>query len=275
MIHSFYFNGRKSRDFGIYISGAGTYNFPERDVEMVEVQGRNGVLMIDHHRFKNITLTYPAFIREKFKEMTDEARIWLMANPGYQRLEDTYHPEQFRIARFTGPMDWDMVFENRSGKCDMVFDCKPQRYLKMGQYAVTVSYTHLDVYKRQVLHFTWNPDPHYPWKGKGITAAVKDIANNLKQATATEKGFMESKWKPSVIVKVDGLIEEFSNKTGRKKLMDEYLSTNEAGEPWIIPADQFAIEQIKPLSLADLAIKDTVELNKRTRACLLYTSRCV
>ena len=51
-----------------------------------------------------------------------------------------------------------------------------------------------------VLHFVFNPDKHYLWKGKGLTVCLKDLAENLKQATVTEKGFMESKWKPSVIV---------------------------------------------------------------------------
>lgn len=120
-----------------------------------------------------------------------------------------------------------------------------------------------------VLHFVFNPDPHYPWKGNGITASIKDVANNLKQAAATEKGFLQSKWKPSVIVKVDGMIDEFSSPTGRRKLLDEYISTTECGEPWLIPADQFEIEQVRPLSLADLAIKDTVELNKKTVAAII------
>lgn len=120
-----------------------------------------------------------------------------------------------------------------------------------------------------VLHFTFNPDPTYPWKGRGITAAIKDVANNLKQASATEKAFMESKWKPSVIVKVDALIEEFSSPEGREKLLDSYIGSNKAGEPWLIPADQFAVEQIRPLSLSDLAIRDTVELNKLTVASII------
>lgn len=136
MMHSFFFKGKKSQDFGIYISGSGTYNFPERDIEKVEVPGRNGDLLIDNKRYKNVTLTYPAFVREKFKELTDVARMWLMADPEYQRLEDTYHPEQFRVARFTGPMDWDMKFMNRSGECNLTFDCKPQRYLKLGEHPV-------------------------------------------------------------------------------------------------------------------------------------------
>ena len=120
-----------------------------------------------------------------------------------------------------------------------------------------------------VLHFVFNPDKTYLWKGRGVTTNLLTVAENLKQAAATEKGFMESKWKPSVIVKVDSLIDEFSNPDGRKKLLDEYVKSSEVGEPWLIPAEQFQVEQVRPLSLADLAIADTVQLDKRTVASII------
>lgn len=120
-----------------------------------------------------------------------------------------------------------------------------------------------------VLHFTLNPGDLYPWMGKGYRVALADVANNLKQAAATEKGFMSSKWKPSIIVKVDGLTDEFSSPVGRKKLLDDYIETTEAGEPWMIPADQFSVEQVKPLTLSDLALADFVQLDKKTVATIL------
>lgn len=120
-----------------------------------------------------------------------------------------------------------------------------------------------------LLHFTYNTDPTYLWKGRGFEVNLLEIANNLKQAQATEKGFMESKWKPSVIVKVDALTDEFASPSGRQKLLESYVKSSSVGEPWLIPADQFQVEQIRPLSLADLAIKDTVELDKKTVASVI------
>lgn len=120
-----------------------------------------------------------------------------------------------------------------------------------------------------MLHFTYNPDDLYLWKGRGLRVSLKDVAMNLKQASATEKGFMESKWKPSLIVKVDAMTNEFAGIEGRKKLREEYLETGEAGAPWIIPAQQFDVKEVRPLSLSDLAISDMVQLDKRTVASIV------
>lgn len=120
-----------------------------------------------------------------------------------------------------------------------------------------------------LLHFAMNPQSSSPWKGEGNKVALKEVANNLKQASKTQKGFMESKWKPSMVVKVDGLIDDFAKQEGREKLLNEYISTEGAGTPWIIPAGIMEVEQIKPLTLADLAIADVVTLDKKTVASIV------
>lgn len=120
-----------------------------------------------------------------------------------------------------------------------------------------------------LLHFTYNPDPTYLWKGRGMTASLRDVARALRQAARTEQAFLSSEYKPSIVVKVDGLVDEFASQTGREKLAKSYLSQTEAGAPWIIPADLIDIQQVKPLSLADLAVNDTVTLDRRMVASIL------
>lgn len=120
-----------------------------------------------------------------------------------------------------------------------------------------------------VLHFKRWPDPAQPWQGIGLRISLRDVTANLRQAAATKKGFMSDKWKPSVIVKVDALADEFADEAGRKRLVDQYMSGSSAGEPWVIPAELMEVQQVKPLSLTDLAIKDSVELDKREVASLV------
>lgn len=121
----------------------------------------------------------------------------------------------------------------------------------------------------EVLHFTIGADSLYPWLGTGYRVSLAEVANNLKQAARTEKGFMESKWKPSLIVKVDALTDEFASPAGRQKLLESYAMSGQAGEPWMIPAEQFSVEQVKPLTLSDLALDAMVTLDKRTVASVL------
>lgn len=121
----------------------------------------------------------------------------------------------------------------------------------------------------QVLHFVFRPSIRRPWMGRGIRVQLKDVLKNLRQAAATTNAFLSNNWKPSVIVKVDALADEFSSPSGRQKLLDQYIRGQKAGEPWVIPADLMDVIQVKPLSLADLAISSNVELDKRSVAAAM------
>lgn len=134
------------------------------------------------------------------------------------------------------------------------------------EYHVTIDGIPKD--PRNVLHFVYNPDKDYLWRGTGITVALKDVLDNLVQARATEKAFMSSEYKPSVIIKVDSMVSDMADPEKRQKLIESYIKPQKKGEPWLVPAEQFDIEQVKPLTLGDLAINDSVTLDKKMVAAL-------
>jgi HK97 family phage portal protein len=109
----------------------------------------------------------------------------------------------------------------------------------------------------------------YPWKGRGVTVSLRELARNLQQAQVTKSAFLSSEWKPSIIVKVDSTSDVFGDPEKRRKFLESYVRPPFQGAPWLIPAEQIQVEQVKPLTLADLAIKDTIELDKRTVAAVL------
>lgn len=137
----FTFDGKSSKDFGVYISGLNTFGAAERDQTKVEVVGRNGNLTIDNGRYKNVSVVYPAFIYDNFSDNVAAFRNFLLSKKSYTRLEDTYHPDEFRLAKFSGSFNADVVATLIAGEFNLTFDCYPQRFLKRGEqdYEFTAS----------------------------------------------------------------------------------------------------------------------------------------
>lgn len=154
-----------------------------------------------------------------------------------------------------------------NGMIDDLVPLKPSRvsFQENGD-SYNIRYGGLTYQSESLIHFPINPDPERPWMGLGYRVALKEVVQNLRQAAATKKGFMESKWKPSLVVRVDALADEFSGKEGRTKFLNEYIDTQEAGQPWVIPSELLDIQQVKPLSLEDLALNEAVTIDKKTVA---------
>ena len=131
----------------------------------------------------------------------------------------------------------------------------------------TIKINGRDVDPQTVLHFAWRPDPEHPWEGRGVNISLRDIVKGLRQADSTRQALLKSP-APSIIVKVGGLMQDFQTPEGRQKLREQYIDASDNGQPWIIPADAFEVDKVQPLTLADLAINESLELDKRAAAAL-------
>jgi phage-related protein len=132
----FTFGGVSSKTYSVYLTGEAVYNAPEREVEMIAIPGRNGMFALDRGRFENIEVTYHATIAAKneadFREAISGLRNALCSQVGYARLEDEYNPDEYRMAVYKSGLDVSPTL-SRLGEFDIVFDCKPQRFLTSGE----------------------------------------------------------------------------------------------------------------------------------------------
>lgn len=134
----FIFNGKSCLDFGVKIS-EGDWDSAERDVDSYAVPGRSGELTIDNGRFKNKKIVYPAYIPEDLENRLAAFVDFMMSQPGYFRLEDTYHPEIFRLARYSGPTDMKKTRFAEGATFNIEFDAMPQKWLKSGEIPIEIT----------------------------------------------------------------------------------------------------------------------------------------
>lgn len=127
-----------TRAFGVGIFGDQLAKAPERDQEFVKVPGRDGDLILDNGRYNNITVSYKAYIIDNYNENIKGLRNALMSRKGYQRLQDTVNPEQYRLAKAI-PFEIDEHGVLRAAEFTMQFICKPQRFLVDGDIPIEVT----------------------------------------------------------------------------------------------------------------------------------------
>lgn len=136
MINYLTYDGKNLRDYGVFVNGTYTFSSPERSIERIVVPGRSGTLTIDNQRYENIEVSYAAFIVRDFAKNIEGLRNYLSTSAGYRRLEETYHPDEYRMARFVSGLQVEATPLLREGNFTLVFDCKPQRYLRSGDQQI-------------------------------------------------------------------------------------------------------------------------------------------
>ena len=135
----FLFDDVVSSDYGVWLEGSGTYNAAPRRFDVVPVPGRNGSLTIDGNAFEEIDHKYHCFIGKGFGEYVGALRSALMEKIGYCRLEDSYHPEEFYLARYMAGLTANVAPAARGGQFDLVFRRDPRRFLKAGEETVELA----------------------------------------------------------------------------------------------------------------------------------------
>lgn len=138
----FIFDGENSRTYGVYVTDVEVFGAPVRNVEMISIPGRNGSFALDKGSYENIQVTYKCAMgcesQADFNAGISAFRNTLASRTGYKRLEDEINTSEYRMACFRGGISVPTL-NKETATFDVVFDCKPQRYLKSGETAVSVA----------------------------------------------------------------------------------------------------------------------------------------
>lgn len=133
MIHYLIYNGESSADYDLLVGAQNTFNAPKRSVTKYTIPGRNGDLIKDNGCFENISVPYTVVCKSGFENLADSISAWLKSPTSYCRLEDSHHPEYYRMGLVTDAITYTTGALNHSAKATVTFDCKPQKWLTEGE----------------------------------------------------------------------------------------------------------------------------------------------
>ena len=134
------FNNKSSADCRIQVAHPPGYAYPERDYTITHIPGRNGDIIQDNGCYKNVERTYEVSFdvpNEDFATYANAVSAWLHSTTGYARLEDSYEPNYYRMATYQESNIFENLY-NKAGTATIVFECKPQRFLKTGDNTITI-----------------------------------------------------------------------------------------------------------------------------------------
>lgn len=141
--NTFTFGGVSTSDYGLVVEGSGDYSAPKRATETINIPGRNGAFQLDKGYYENIEIEYKVVVADAtqadFNDTIEAFRNAIVSQIGYQRLEDTYHPGEYRMAAYDGGLNDAPTFHGKGAIFKIKFNCKPQRWLTSGETKTSVS----------------------------------------------------------------------------------------------------------------------------------------
>lgn len=131
----FVLDGKSSTDFNTYIAKSHAFDGVAPDIESITVPGRDGELTYSNKRYSVFEDEIEAYIPRKMMDTIDGLRAWLSSKTGYVRYEEFIHPDEYRLARFSGAFEVSES-DHKGAALTLPFTFQPQRWLKTGENTI-------------------------------------------------------------------------------------------------------------------------------------------
>jgi predicted phage tail component-like protein len=176
---SFTFNEKNSyEDFGIVMKTRPSVSLPERNVNYIEIPGRNGSLTEDDETYKDITITVECFLYDldNLHEQLDKIKGWLIQNKS--DLVFSHNPNTKYVGQVVSSMDIKLSFK-ALGEFDIVFTCQPFSYPVFNPL-VEIEEQNINVNNK----FTFHSEPKITVYGQGnITLNISNYWGQVQVVT--------------------------------------------------------------------------------------------
>jgi phage-related protein len=125
----------------VYVETPPSDSWPGYSYGHNKVFRKNGDVLTDPKRYDNVTRKYKisAYDGTNYQSVSRKVSAWLhkVRSDKYIRLEDTYSPDIFRLAVYEETNELENLLAV-AGKCEIEFNCKPQKFLLSGEKPILV-----------------------------------------------------------------------------------------------------------------------------------------
>ena len=136
----FVYGGESSADYGMVVSEAPAFERSSRKQTIYTVPGRNGSVIFQEDAWEDVPRNYKVWIAKDMQRLPtkiDAFEAFLNSMKGYQRLEDSFEPDVFRLAYYSGGDDFSNVLM-AYGEATLNFMCRAERFYKSAENPVEV-----------------------------------------------------------------------------------------------------------------------------------------
>lgn len=131
------FDGKRADAFGLRIGGVNVYAAQGKEPQLYTVPGRIGAVYpdLDYSQMPNEIREYKAglYLRNAGEELVQrrmvDIRHWLMNPKGYAELSDSYEPQLYRRAFFSGSFSPVRKGAGENYEIPLRFSCDPRRFI--------------------------------------------------------------------------------------------------------------------------------------------------
>lgn len=179
------YGGEASADYGMVIAEAPTFEKATRKATVYNVPGRNGSIIFQQDAFNDVGRSYKVWLApDEGEDLADKVSAfsaWLISCTGYQRLEDSFEPDVYRLAYYNGGNDVSNEL-TQYGETTLTFTCRPERFLKDGETPQAVTngsklYNPTRFSSKPLIHIEGSGSVTITFGGATMSATLTDYIN--------------------------------------------------------------------------------------------------